>query len=84
MKKLTFIIFISLFLNNNAYSQIDCSQIKKFSKEYMGCLAKKTKNATITKKIKDGASKLKKATIPDISKHKDKKYIKDWFKKEKK
>tara|TARA_B100001540_G_C15772641_1_gene627137 strand:- start:850 stop:1104 length:255 start_codon:yes stop_codon:yes gene_type:complete len=83
MKKLAAIFFISLVFNNSAYSQIDCSQIKKFSKEYMSCLAKKTKNAAITKKIKNKASQLKKATIPDVTKHKDKKYIKDWFKKEK-
>ena len=46
MKKFLLIIFTLMFFSGNAYSDIDCSQIKKISKEYLTCFAKKTKEKT--------------------------------------
>tara|TARA_B100000287_G_scaffold193157_1_gene182351 strand:- start:80 stop:292 length:213 start_codon:yes stop_codon:yes gene_type:complete len=70
MKKLIVIIFISLIMNSNAYSKTDCSEIKKLSKDYLSCLAKKSKEKTSNIGI-------------DTSKIKDKKTLADWFKKKK-
>ncbi len=43
MRKILLTLFISFILTNNSYSKVDCSQIKKLSKDYLSCLAKKTK-----------------------------------------
>ena len=43
MKKIYIILFLSIFFNTTAYSNTDCSQIKKFSKDYVSCLGKKAK-----------------------------------------
>ena len=70
MKKIYILIFTIIFFNTNAYSNNDCSQIKKFSKEYLTCLGKKTKEKTTNIGI-------------NTSNIKDKKTIADWFKKKK-
>ena len=46
MKKIYIILFLSIFFNTTAYSNNDCSQIKKFSKDYVSCLGKKAKEKT--------------------------------------
>ena len=46
MRKIILIIFITLIFNNVAYSNTDCSQLKKLSKDYLGCITKKTKEKT--------------------------------------
>ena len=70
MKKIYLILFLSIFFNVNAYSEVDCSQVKKFSKEYLSCLGKKTKEKTSNIGL-------------DTSNIKEKKTIADWFKKKK-
>ena len=68
MKKIFFIIFVSVLFYTNTYGNVDCSQIKKLSKEYLSCLGKKTKEKTSNITI-------------DTSNIKEKKYLSDWFKK---
>ena len=46
MRKIILIIFITLIFNNVAYSNTDCSQLKKLSKDYLGCITKRTKEKT--------------------------------------
>ena len=70
MKKILLIFIVAIFFNSNSYSNDDCSQIKKLSKEYLSCLTKKTKNKTLNLGL-------------DTSNIKEKKYISDWFKKKK-
>ena len=70
MKKIYIILFLFIVFNTNAYSNNDCSQIKKLSKEYLSCLGKKTKEKTSNIGL-------------DTSNIKDKKTIADWFKKKK-
>ena len=70
MKKILILIILSFSINNHAFSNNDCSEIKKLSKEYIGCLAKKTKEKTSDIGL-------------DTSNIKDKKYLSDWFKKKK-
>ena len=70
MKKFIIVIFISLIMSSNAYSKTDCTEIKKLSKEYLSCLAKKSKEKTSNIGI-------------DTSKIKEKKTLADWFKKKK-
>ena len=70
MKKFLFIFFFLLTFNNNAFSNTDCSEIKKLSKEYISCLAKKSKEKTSNLGL-------------DTSNIKEKKYLSDWFKKKK-
>jgi hypothetical protein len=70
MKKILLSLFITLILSNNAYSEVDCSQIKKLSKDYLSCLAKKTKEKTSNLGL-------------DTSNIKEKKTLADWFKKKK-
>ena len=70
MKKILLIFIVTIFFNSNSYSNDDCSQIKKLSKEYLSCLTKKTKNKTLNLGL-------------DTSNIKEKKYISDWFKKKK-
>ena len=68
MKKILFFVILSILFNTSAFSKIDCSQIKKISKEYLSCLGKKTKEKTSNISI-------------DTSNIKEKKYLSDWFKK---
>ena len=70
MKKFLFIICFLVLLNNNAFSDTDCSEIKKLSKEYITCLAKRSKEKTSNLGL-------------DTSNIKEKKYLSDWFKKKK-
>ncbi len=70
MKKLLFIICFSVLLSNNALSDTDCSEIKKLTKEYITCLAKRSKEKTSNLGL-------------DVSNIKEKKYLSDWFKKKK-
>ena len=70
MKKFLFIICFLVLLNNNAFSDTNCSEIKKLSKEYITCLAKRSKEKTSNLGL-------------DVSNIKEKKYISDWFKKKK-
>ena len=70
MKKIILILILFTITNNNAYSNIDCSKINKLTKEYIGCLAKKSKDKTSNIGL-------------DTSNIKEKKYISDWFKKKK-
>ena len=70
MKKILFIICLSVLLSNNALSDTDCSEIKKLTKEYITCLAKKSKEKTSNLGL-------------DVSNIKEKKYLSDWFKKKK-
>jgi|TARA_B100000929_G_scaffold110449_1_gene87519 hypothetical protein len=70
MKKILLSLFITLILSNNAYSEVGCSQIKKLSKDYLSCLAKKTKEKTSNLGL-------------DTSNIKEKKTLADWFKKKK-
>ena len=70
MKKIFIILFLSIIFNTNAYSNSDCSQIKKLSKEYLSCLGKKAKEKTSNISI-------------DTSNIKEKKTIADWFKNKK-
>tara|TARA_B100000123_G_C25354130_1_gene264169 strand:- start:238 stop:450 length:213 start_codon:yes stop_codon:yes gene_type:complete len=70
MKKLLFIICLSVLLSNNALSDTDCSEIKKLTKEYIKCLAKRSKEKTSNLGL-------------DVSNIKEKKYLSDWFKKKK-
>ncbi len=70
MKKLLFIICLSVLLSNNALSDTDCSEIKKLTKEYITCLAKRSKEKTSNLGL-------------DVSNIKEKKYLSDWFKKKK-
>jgi|TARA_B100001540_G_C15477731_1_gene493134 hypothetical protein len=70
MKKFLFIICFIVLLNNNAFSDTDCSEIKKLSKEYITCLAKRSKEKTSNLGL-------------DTSNIKEKKYLSDWFKKKK-
>ena len=70
MKKIIVIFFLTLFFNNTVYGNVDCSGIKKLSKEYLNCLAKKTKEKTSNIKF-------------DASNIKEKKTLADWFKKKK-
>ena len=68
MKKFIFILILFTITNNNAYSNTDCSQLKKLTKKYIGCLAKKSKEKTSNISL-------------DTTNIKEKKYISDWFKK---
>ena len=68
MRKILLTLFISFILTNNSYSKVDCSQIKKLSKDYLSCLAKKTKKKTSNLGL-------------DTSNIKEKKTLADWFKK---
>ena len=70
MKKLLFIICLSVLLSNNALSDTDCSEIKKLTKEYITCLAKRSKEKTSNLGL-------------DVSNIKEKKYLSDLFKKKK-
>ncbi len=70
MKKIYIILFATILFNTNANSNNDCSQIKKFSKEYLSCLGKKTKEKTTNIGL-------------DTSNIKEKKTLADWFKKKK-
>ena len=70
MKKFLFIICFLVLLNNNAFSDTDCSEIKKLSKEYITCLAKRSKEKTSNLGL-------------DTSNIKEKKYLSDWIKKKK-
>ena len=70
MKKIYVILFLSIFFNTTAYSNTDCSQIKKFSKDYVSCLGKKAKEKTSNIGL-------------DTSNIKEKKTLSDWFKKKK-
>ena len=70
MKKIFILIFVLFAFTSNAYSNVDCSQIKKFSKEYLSCLGKKTKEKTSNIGL-------------DTTNIKEKKTISDWFKKKK-
>ena len=70
MKKFLFIICFLVLLNNNAFSDTNCSEIKKLSKEYITCLAKRSKEKTSNLGL-------------DVSNIKEKKYLSDWFKKKK-
>ena len=70
MKKLILITFILTCIHSMAYSKTDCSQIKKLSKDYIACLAKKSKEKTSNIGL-------------DTSNISEKKYISDWFKKKK-
>ncbi len=70
MKKFLFIICFLVLLNNNAFSDTNCSEIKKLSKEYITCLAKRSKEKTSNLEL-------------DTSNIKEKKYLSDWFKKKK-
>ena len=70
MKKLLFIICLSVLFSNNALSDTDCSEIKKLTKEYITCLAKRSKEKTSNLGL-------------DVSNIKEKKYLSDWFKKKK-
>ncbi len=73
MKKIILIVFIFFVYNETVYSAIDCSGIKKLSKEYLGCITKKAKNKSST----FGDVEI------DASNVKEKKYLSDWFKKKK-
>ena len=68
MKKILTFIFLFFILSGNAFSETDCSEIKKLSKEYIACLAKKSKEKTSNIGL-------------DTSNIKEKKYLSDWFKK---
>ena len=70
MKKVYIILFVTILFNTNAYSNNDCSQIKKLSKEYLSCLGNKAKKRTSNLSL-------------DTSNIKEKKTIADWFKKKK-
>tara|TARA_B100000674_G_C37284848_1_gene664999 strand:- start:25 stop:240 length:216 start_codon:yes stop_codon:yes gene_type:complete len=67
MKKLILIVIVSLSFQTNLYSSTDCSNLKKFSKEYLSCLAIKAKD--------------KSNFVLDTSNIKEKKTISEWFKK---
>tara|TARA_Y100001970_G_scaffold290253_1_gene423231 strand:- start:3889 stop:4110 length:222 start_codon:yes stop_codon:yes gene_type:complete len=73
MKKTFLIIFLVLLYNTAAHSATDCSGIKKLSKDYLNCIAKKTKEKT---------PKVSNLEF-DSSNIKEKKYLSDWFKKKK-
>ena len=68
MKKILTFIFLFFILSGNAFSETDCSQIKKLSKEYLACLTNKTKEKTSNLGF-------------DASNIKEKKTLADWFKK---
>ena len=68
MKKILTFIFLFFILSGNAFSETGCSEIKKLSKEYIACLAKKSKEKTSNLGL-------------DTSNIKEKKYLSDWFKK---
>ncbi len=70
MKKIYLILFISVIFNTNAFGKVDCSQIKKMSKDYLICLGKKAKDKTSNVGL-------------DTSNIKEKKTLADWFKKKK-
>ena len=70
MRKIILIIFITLIFNNVAYSNTDCSQLKKLSNDYL---------SSITKRTKEKRSNLE----FDSSNIKEKKTLADWFKKKK-
>tara|TARA_B100000579_G_C22458695_1_gene677847 strand:- start:27 stop:239 length:213 start_codon:yes stop_codon:yes gene_type:complete len=70
MKKILLILFIFTIVNTNAYSEVDCTKVKKLSKDYLSCLTKKTKEKTSNVGL-------------DTTNIKDKKYLSDWFKKKK-
>lgn len=68
MKKIITFIFLFFILSGNAFSETDCSEIKKLSKEYLSCIANKSKEKTSNLGL-------------DTSNIKEKKYLSDWFKK---
>ena len=70
MRKIILIIFITLIFNNVAYSNTDCSQLKKLSKDYLSCITKRTKEKRSNLEF-------------DSSNIKEKKTLADWFKKKK-
>ena len=79
MNKILITFGLILFATNFAFSnEAKCSDLKKFSKEYIKCNADKIKNATINKtnKIKEGAVKktenLKQGTKELVNKAKNK------------
>ena len=79
MNKTLITFGLILFATNFAFSnEAKCSDLKKFSKEYIKCNADKIKNATINKtnKIKEGAVKktenLKQGTKELVNKAKNK------------
>ena len=79
MKKILITLGLILFATNFAFSnETKCSDLKKFSKEYIKCNANKIKNSTINKtnKIKEGAVKktenLKQGTKELVNKAKNK------------
>ena len=63
---LTFIMFTTSPLSANE----KCTDIKKFSKEYLKCISGKIKDKTLNIEL-------------DTSNVKEKKYLTDWFKKKK-
>ena len=52
MKKIYIILFLFIVINTSAYSNSDCSQIKKLSKDYLSCLGKKAKEKRRLLKIR--------------------------------
>ena len=70
MRKIILIMFITLIFNNVAYSNTDCSQLKKLSKDYLSCITKRTKEKRSNLEF-------------DSSNIKEKKTLADWFKKKK-
>ena len=70
MRKIILIIFITLIFSNVAYSNTDCSQLKKLSKDYLSCITKRTKEKRSNLEF-------------DSSNIKEKKTLADWFKKKK-
>ncbi len=72
MKNIIKVIFLIVFLSNNAYSAENCKQYKKLSKNYLKCLSGK-----LSLKNKSSGLSL------DTTNIKEKKTLSDWFKKKK-
>ena len=70
MKKIFLILFVFSLISSNVHGETDCSKIKKLSKDYLNCIAKKSKEKTSDLGL-------------DTTNIKEKKYISDWFKKKK-
>tara|TARA_B100000575_G_C22567464_1_gene359736 strand:- start:275 stop:487 length:213 start_codon:yes stop_codon:yes gene_type:complete len=70
MKSLIFISILILLSINNSFSEENCTNYKKLSKEYLKCIGGKIKEKSSNVGI-------------DSDNIKEKKYLVDWFKKKK-
>ena len=70
MKYIILFIITIIFTINSAYAKKNCTEFRKFSKDYLKCIGGNLKNKSSN-------------VVLDTENIKEKKYITDWFKKKK-